>query len=98
MTIDKQAHQSFGQSGSPLEVLLAFGKLGVTCFGGGSTGRRPLQSGLDEFGQGPWRLRDRARWLRVTDRMANAAARRRRHQRARRNSHCTGCIVTYLAR
>jgi putative chromate ion transporter len=34
MTIDKQAHQSFGQSGSPLEVLLAFGKLGVTCFGG----------------------------------------------------------------
>ena len=34
MTIDKQAHQRFGQSGSPLEVLLAFGKLGVTCFGG----------------------------------------------------------------
>jgi chromate transporter len=34
MTIDKQAHQRRGQSGSPLEVLLAFGKLGVTCFGG----------------------------------------------------------------
>src|ERR1035441_2725203 len=34
MTIDEQADQKFGQSGSPLEVLLAFGKLGVTCFGG----------------------------------------------------------------
>ena len=34
MTIDKQAHQGFTQSGSPLEVLLAFGKLGVTFFGG----------------------------------------------------------------
>src|ERR1039457_4718190 len=34
MTIDEQADQRFGQSGSPLEVLLAFGKLGVTCFGG----------------------------------------------------------------
>src|SRR5450759_3565030 len=34
MTIDEQADQKFGQSGSPLEVLLAFGKLGVPCFGG----------------------------------------------------------------
>ena len=97
MTIDKQAHQSFGQSGSPLEVLLAFGKLGVTCFGGGSTGYRPLQSGLDEFGQGSGRLRDRTRRLCATDRVANAAARRRRHQRARRNSPCIGRIVTCLA-
>ena len=34
MTIDKHADQKIGQSGSPLEVLLAFGKLGVSCFGG----------------------------------------------------------------
>ena len=31
---EKHAHQKIGQSGSPLEVLLAFGKLGVSCFGG----------------------------------------------------------------
>src|SRR5512136_240114 len=34
MTIGGQADQKFGQTGPPLEVLLAFGKLGVTCFGG----------------------------------------------------------------
>lgn len=34
MTIDNHADQKIGQSGSPLEVLLAFGKLGVSCFGG----------------------------------------------------------------
>src|ERR1022692_3559872 len=34
MTIDKQAHQRRNRSGSPLEVLFAFGKLGITCFGG----------------------------------------------------------------
>ena len=63
--------------------------------GGGSTGCCPLQSGLDEFGQGSGRLRDRACRLRATDRMANAAARRRRHQRARRNSPSIGRIVTW---
>jgi chromate transporter len=30
----EQADQKYDRSGSPLEVLLAFGKLGVTCFGG----------------------------------------------------------------
>jgi chromate transporter len=34
MTIDKQAAQKYERPGSPLEVLLAFAKLGVTCFGG----------------------------------------------------------------
>jgi chromate transporter len=34
MTKGKQANQKYRQSGSALEVLLAFGKLGVTCFGG----------------------------------------------------------------
>jgi chromate transporter len=32
--VDEQAAQKHGQSGSPFEVLLAFAKLGLTCFGG----------------------------------------------------------------
>jgi chromate transporter len=32
--VSTQAAQKYVRSGSPLEVLLAFGKLGVTCFGG----------------------------------------------------------------
>lgn len=34
MPVAKKTIQRHNQSGSPLEVLLAFGKLGVTCFGG----------------------------------------------------------------
>jgi chromate transporter len=34
MTKDKKAAQKYDRPGSPLEVLLAFGKLGVSCFGG----------------------------------------------------------------
>lgn len=34
MPTDKQADQRFAKSGSSLEVLLAFSKLGVSCFGG----------------------------------------------------------------
>jgi chromate transporter len=34
MTIEEQAAQKYERPGSPLEVLLAFAKLGVTCFGG----------------------------------------------------------------
>jgi putative transposase len=71
---------------------------GVVCSmsrsGNGSTGRRSLQSGLDEFGQGSGRLRDRTRWLRTTDRMANAAARRRCYQCDRRHRSCPGHLVT----
>jgi len=32
--VAKKSNQKGNQSGSPLEVLLAFGKLGVSCFGG----------------------------------------------------------------
>jgi chromate transporter len=63
----------------------------------GLLGAALLQSGLDEFGQGSGRLRDCTCRLRATNRMANASARRRRHQRAWRNSSCTRHIVTYLA-
>src|ERR1039458_4157751 len=34
MTIEEQAAQKYERAGSPLEVLLGFAKLGVTCFGG----------------------------------------------------------------
>jgi chromate transporter len=34
MTLSKQPAKKSDRSGSPLEVLLAFGKLGATCFGG----------------------------------------------------------------
>src|ERR1700693_2350083 len=34
MTVDAQSAQKRDESGSPLEVLLVFAKLGVTCFGG----------------------------------------------------------------
>jgi chromate transporter len=34
MTIEELAAQKYGRAGSPLEVLLVFAKLGVTCFGG----------------------------------------------------------------
>ncbi|MGA8562440.1 MAG: chromate transporter, partial [Pseudolabrys sp.] len=32
--VAKKSNQKGDQSGSPLEVLIAFGKLGVSCFGG----------------------------------------------------------------
>ena len=62
--------------------------------GGGRAARRgALQPALDQFGQDAGGFRHRSRWLCPPDRLAGAAAGRRRHQRARRYRPCADRII-----